>query len=96
MAYDKLYMRNMLDRCFSQEGRSMIPRSALDYTSRTSGDWNPIKDALSEWELLGWLRIIDDPEFAEDDQYCVEMLTFMGGEEFPENWISDTPKKKRT
>lgn len=57
---------------------SGISRSTIRGYGRD--DWPTIKKALSEWEKKGYLKILKDPEFARDDEVCVEFLTFF---EFP-------------
>ena len=39
-------------------------------------DWEAIIPCLKEWENKGYLKIIRDPLTSEDNQICVEMLTF--------------------
>jgi len=89
MKFDELYMKNMLSRCYPEEGLSRIPRSSLNYTIQTGGDWTPIRDVLKKWEKAGLLSLVKDPEFSKDDEICVVMKTFFNGELFPSNWIRD-------
>ena len=48
------------------------------HTIRTYGrdDWPVIKRALEEWQGKGYLKILKNPESANDDEVCVKFLTF--------------------
>ena len=60
----------------------MVLSNAVNKVSRFSirtygrDDWPVIKRALEEWQGKGYLKILKDPEFANDDEVCVEFLTF--------------------
>ena len=84
----RAYMRNMLSRCYSEEGRSKVSKSSLDYTSRL-GSWDSVVSALEAWEDSGILKIVKDPRIGADDEVCVVFKTFFDGQRFPDHWIRD-------
>ncbi len=51
---------------------------------------------MSDWERKGWIRIHRNPQYAGDDDICMEFLTWIGGEALPTNWIRDRPKIDKT
>lgn len=53
---------------------ALVQRSSIRIAGRAN--WPAIKQALSEWQKKGYLKILKDPEFALDDEVCVEFLTF--------------------
>jgi len=85
---DILYMRNMLSRCYPEEGISKVPKSGLDYTLRFYS-WDEIVHILETWEKLGVLTIVKDPRLAFDQDIYVIFQTFFDGTVFPPHWIRD-------
>jgi hypothetical protein len=57
------------------DGARHIRRS--DIVVFGGSNWSKIKAALTEWEGKGYLRIIKDPEFARDEEVCLEMLNYI-------------------
>jgi hypothetical protein len=57
------------------DGGRVIKKSDLVEFGGTN--WSIIKAALGEWQTKGYLRVLKDPEFAHDDDDCVEMLNYI-------------------
>jgi len=57
-------------------------------TIRVYGDanWPSIRAMLGEWESKGYLRILRDPETANDADICVEMLNYIEQKSPWPNW----------
>jgi len=66
-------LRNGMRRSMSDGERPfLISRLAIRAYGR--GDWPLINTALQRWEAAGYLRIIKEPEHAEDSDICIELL----------------------
>jgi hypothetical protein len=50
---------------------------ARDISTYGHGDWAKIRIALQKWEQQGFIRIISNPETAEDLTPCVEMFKYI-------------------
>ena len=66
------------------DGAKSITRALL--VAAGGGDWTKIKTALAEWEGKGYLRILKDPEFAKDEDVCIEMLKYIDRVGPAPNW----------
>ena len=54
-----------------------------------NSEWDAIREALSEWESKGFLKVLKDPEQCADNEICLEMFNFIDAEEpLPNNWLS--------
>jgi len=72
---------------FVGSGYGYVPRWAYRIYGRS--EWIQIREWLLDWEKRGFLKIIKDPEIAEDDDYCTKMFNFVEGTEpLPDYWIS--------
>jgi len=83
------YIRKMVNRCYPQEGLCKIPRKGINYSAQIEGGFLTLKNILAKWENLGYIKIINDIEFCKDEDICVEVLKFLDGKEFPQDWIRD-------
>jgi hypothetical protein len=83
------YIKKMINRCYPQEGICMVPKKSLDYTKEIMGGWTTINSMLDTWRDMGLIRILKYPGNADDNEICIEILRFLDGKDFPENWIRD-------
>jgi hypothetical protein len=80
-----------INRHYGQEGLCLVPRSGIWYPLEDI-DWPYLMKILKEWEAKGRIKIIANPEKAEVNETCLELLKVPGTDrEFPENWIRDRP-----
>lgn len=40
-------------------------------------DWRIINAALAEWQSKGFVKILQQPEFAQDVDVCIEILNYI-------------------
>jgi hypothetical protein len=88
------YFRKVLNRCFPQEGLSMVKKSDLDYSRELEGGWDEIEKILISWEKLGLIRILSYPHNSSNNDVCIQILKFLDGETFPSDWIRDSTHTK--
>jgi len=70
----KLAVKNGLNRVYA-ERVSRIPKMTLMVFAHD--DIGLLKQALKEWEKQGTIKILLDISLADDDQECVELLSFI-------------------
>lgn len=83
---NKTFLINHLNN-FVGSGYGFIPRWAFRIYGES--EWNCIREWLADWEKSGFLKIVQDPEHSEDNEYCAQMFNFIGASEsLPNNWIN--------
>lgn len=83
------HFKKVMNRCFPQEGLSMVRKSELDYSKEMQDGWDGITKILISWEKIGLIQILKYPKSSNDNDVCIQILKFLDGEDFPPNWIRD-------
>ncbi len=64
-------------------GATLVTRESIRLYGKN--DWKSINKALADWESRGILKILKNPETANDDDICIEMLHYIDRRGF-DNW----------
>jgi hypothetical protein len=83
------HIANIINRCYAQEGLCKVPRIGI-WHPQDNLDWKYVRKILLSWREKGWIDIVNDPEYAQPNEICIELHVFLDtGEKFPDNWIRD-------
>lgn len=80
----KIGLKNGINRGLDEGSTTRFKRASI--RAYGENDWKVIKESLLEWEEKGYLKILTDPEQAEDSDDCIEMLGFIERSGKPHHW----------
>jgi hypothetical protein len=65
------WIKDHLDYCYRSVTTNNVTKATLE--------WKDIISCLHNWDNMGWIKIISNPQTADDEAVCVVMIKYLDG-----------------